>query len=210
MAPGYDNHRMDAGDLATWVGSGFAALAAGATLWTLKSQREQIAEQRGFIAKQSDLITEQAANLLLEREELRAALADRRISQAQMVTMDVSESVGTTATADRNGEPIDNIFVVKMHNGSAEPLHGVTAHFGGELAADGVRLTLATLRGGERWLPIGESTGPIVSTVGGGQHWQFRSERDAIARGGRPHLLFTDNSGVRWQLDEHGDLRECR
>ncbi|MEU6680299.1 hypothetical protein [Streptomyces sp. NPDC046925] len=201
---------MDAGDLATWVGSGFAAIAAGATLWTLKSQRQQITEQRGFIAKQSDLITEQAANLLLEREELRAALADRRISQAQMVTMEASESVGTTAHADRNGDPIANILVVEMHNASSEPLHDVTAHFGGEPSSSGARLTLATLRGGDRWVAMGSPTGPVVPTMGGGEHWRFSSETDAIARGGRPHLVFTDNNGVRWQLDEYGGLREFR
>jgi hypothetical protein len=202
---------MDAGDLATWVGSGFAAVAAGATLLTLKSQRDQIREQRGFITKQSDLITEQAANLLLEREELRAALADRRSSQAEMVSMEVVESVGTTAPADNNGDPINNIFVVRMHNESAEPLHDVTAHFGGEPAAGGVRLTLvSTPFRDDRWLPAGAPTGSMAAVVGGGARWRFWSELDAIARGGRPHLLFTDNNGVRWQLDEHGDLREMR
>ncbi|MGW6356858.1 hypothetical protein ACWFR5_17165 [Streptomyces sp. NPDC055092] len=35
---------IDWGDAPTWFGTGFAALAAGAAMWTLKSQRDQIDE----------------------------------------------------------------------------------------------------------------------------------------------------------------------
>ncbi|MET7912000.1 hypothetical protein ABZS98_27775 [Streptomyces avermitilis] len=49
---------MDGGDLATWVGSSFAAIAAAATLGTLKSQRDQIGEQRQFIADQRTFMAE--------------------------------------------------------------------------------------------------------------------------------------------------------
>ncbi|MEU6774683.1 hypothetical protein [Streptomyces sp. NPDC046759] len=54
------------GDVPTWLGAIFAAAAAGAAVWTLKSQRDQIGEQRAFIA-------EQAANLRRERQQLQVS-----------------------------------------------------------------------------------------------------------------------------------------
>ncbi|MFI5685888.1 hypothetical protein [Streptomyces sp. NPDC051636] len=68
------------GDVPTWLGTLFAAAAAGAAVWTMKSQRDQIREQRVFIGEQS-------ATMALERAELRAAAEDRRWAQARRVRM---------------------------------------------------------------------------------------------------------------------------
>ncbi|MGW6481305.1 hypothetical protein ACWGDS_25990 [Streptomyces sp. NPDC055059] len=197
------------GDWPTWIGAIFAAVAAGATLWTLKSQRDQIGEQRVFIGEQRDFMAEQAANLLLEREELRASIAERRISQAQQISMGVLNVVTDGAPGDEDGEPIADTFLVRMLNGSAEPVHDVTAHFGGTSSVENSKLIFVEIpmRDG-RWIPFESVATPMTLIVGSGQRWQFRSEQGARLRNERPHLLFTDNAGVRWQLDEHGDLRE--
>lgn len=61
-------------------GCGVRRWAAWFTYLTIRSQRKQIEEQRVFISEQS-------ANLTLERAELRAALETRRWAQAKQVTM---------------------------------------------------------------------------------------------------------------------------
>ncbi|MFF4502762.1 hypothetical protein [Streptomyces sp. NPDC001401] len=194
---------MDAGDLATWVGSSFAAIAAGATIWTLKSQRDQIDEQRQFIA-------EQAATLALERAELRAAAHDRKIAQARKVEMTVKLWAQSGDPGNSNGEPIPDTFRVEVRNLSIEPIHEVTVRFGEQEAQEASAAVEADLlRRGLTVVSDGPQLNVPVPMVGAGRIYLFTSGRLlAEIDHKRPALLFTDNVGVRWRLNEHGDLRE--
>ncbi|WP_392967206.1 hypothetical protein [Streptomyces sp. LN245] len=180
---------MNGGDLATWVGSSFAAVAAGATLWTLKSQRDQIAEQREFIGEQS-------ATMALERAELHAAAEDRKWAQARQIRMshrvipsvDVSDGV---------------LWKVMVENGSDAPAHGLTVRFGTAYLADEVHEATPDGGRGERWVVPLHLLGP------GRDAW-FTSQRwsETTAHNSRPSLEFTDDNGVRWTLDSYGKLEE--
>jgi hypothetical protein len=194
---------VDAGDLATWVGSSFAAIAAGATIWTLKSQRDQIDEQRRFI-------TEQSATLALERAELRAAAHDRKIAQARQVEMKVELTVQNGALADANGEPIPDTFRIEVRNLSAEPIHEVTVRFGDQEAEEASAAVEADLfRRGLTVVSEGPRLHVPVPLVGAGRIYLFMSgSLDAEVGRHRPALHFTDNAGVRWRLNEYGDLRD--
>lgn len=180
---------MDSGDLATWVGSCFAAIAAGATLWTLKSQRDQIGEQREFIAEQSQ-------NLELERAELRAAAEDRKWAQARQVL--VRHYMAPT------GEQGAYYWKVTIKNPSDAPVHDVEVRFGAAYIAAEVHEVLNTESLGERW------TIP-VHLLGAGRTAQFNSQRwpEATAHNNRPVVAFSDDSGLRWALDSYGKLEEA-
>ncbi|MGA5198153.1 hypothetical protein [Streptomyces exfoliatus] len=67
---------IDWGDAPTWVAGAFAAATAYYTRGMLKSQRQQIEEQRDFIREQS-------AHLTLERRALMAQAEERRYAQAR-------------------------------------------------------------------------------------------------------------------------------
>ncbi|CAM5330453.1 hypothetical protein SALBM311S_05777 [Streptomyces alboniger] len=194
---------MDAGDLATWVGSSFAAIAAGATIWTLKSQRDQIDEQRQFIAEQS-------ATLVLERAELRAAAHDRKIAQARQVEMTVNLWAQSGVPADANGEPIPDTFRIEVRNLSIEPIHEVTVRFGEQEAHEAsAAVETDLIRRGLTVVADGPRLNVPVPLVGAGRIYLFTSGTLlADVDRHRPALLFTDNAGVRWRLNEHGDLRE--
>ncbi|MFF8534205.1 hypothetical protein ACF07B_20000 [Streptomyces sp. NPDC015532] len=194
---------MDAGDLATWVGSSFAAIAAGATIWTLKSQRDQIDEQRHFIAEQS-------ATLALERAELRAAAHNRKIAQARQVEMTVNLWLQSGAPADANGEPIPDTFRLEVRNLSVEPIHEVTVRFGEHEAQEAsAAVETELLRRGLTIVPDGPRLNVPVPLVGAGRIYLFTSDPLLVEiNRHRPALLFKDNAGIRWRLNEHGDLRE--
>ncbi|MCX5423669.1 hypothetical protein [Streptomyces sp. NBC_00078] len=194
---------MDAGDLATWVGSSFAAIAAGATIWTLKSQRDQIDEQRQFIAEQS-------ATLALERAELWAAAQDRKIAQARQVGMTVQLWARSGVPGDANGEPIPDTFRIEVRNLSIEPIHEVTVRFGEQEAHEAsAAVETDLIRRGLTVVTDGPRLNVPVPLVGAGRIYLFTSGPlfEEVDRH-RPALLFTDNAGVRWRLNEHGDLRE--
>ncbi|WP_328978012.1 hypothetical protein [Streptomyces canus] len=189
---------MDAGDLATWVGSTFAAIAAGATLWTLKSQRDQIAEQRAFISEQS-------ATLELERAELRALAAERRSRQAKRIAMrpQLGGSRGPRNALDIELEGYDR-WHVDIANRSDEPIRDVLVRFGDAYNA-GVAVILEAAEmpeSGRRVVP--------VHIVGAGHTARFQSPpwgSQVTVDNNRPVVTFTDAAGSRWILDEHGELR---
>jgi len=85
---------IDGGDAPTWLGTLFAAAAATAAIWTIASQRQQIAEQRQFIGEQS-------ATMALERAELQAAGEERRWAQARLVRL--AANVGGDSDTDTFG-----------------------------------------------------------------------------------------------------------
>ncbi|WP_330339395.1 hypothetical protein [Streptomyces sp. NBC_00557] len=185
------------GDVPTWLGTVFAAAAAGAAVWTLKSQRDQIREQRVFIAEQS-------ATMALERAELRAAAEDRRWAQARRIRMTQRKAGATT---DQGEAVPDNHWVVLVTNDSDAPVKDVEVRFGtAYTAAQAQLIRAATLRPDQP----GELLTVPVHLLGAGRTVQFLSQRysPATVHNNPPTLYFTDDSGVRWSLDSHGDLKE--
>lgn len=194
---------MNAGDLATWVGSSFAAVAAGATLWTLLSQQRQIKEQREFIGEQS-------TNLGLERAELHAQAADRRIAQARRVDMRITTLGDDESTRYGHGPnavtlgPV-NRWAIWVMNNSDGPIRDVNVRFGGSIDAEWGEESGA-------WLTIDrERREPPIPVLACGHTLELESprwEEEGMVKRNRPVLHFTDNAGTRWLLDEFGHLEE--
>lgn len=191
---------VDWGDVPTWLGAMFAAGAAGAAVWTLASQRAQIKEQREFIAEQS-------ANLALERAELEASIEERRREQARQVRFEVSREAASEGR-DERGQPIaSEQYHLHGHvrNESREPLREVTVRVGEvnmpvawEFQDATINRTRVRMRDSETLTPPLLIAAETNVTFGGGPYQGDLADR--------PVLLFTDNNGVRWRLDEHGDL----
>ncbi|MFJ4365750.1 hypothetical protein ACIP4S_16520 [Streptomyces chartreusis] len=182
------------------MGSTFAAIAAGATLWTLKSQRDQIAEQQVFISEQS-------ATLELERAELRALAAERRTRQAKRITMrpQLGGIQGPRNALDLELQGYDR-WHVDIANRSDEPIRDVLVRFGDAYnAGAAVILEAAAMpENGRRTVP--------VHIVGSGHTARFESPSwgsPVTVDNNRPLVTFTDAAGNRWILDEHGELREA-
>ncbi|MGW5509899.1 hypothetical protein ACWEV9_19305 [Streptomyces albogriseolus] len=189
---------IDWGDVPTWLGAVFAAGAAAAAVWTLASQRAQIKEQREFIAVQ-------AANLALEREELRAAAEERREAQAKQVSM---HSRKEGLERDENGEVVPDQWVVAVRNRSDAPLYDLELRFGScYLAAEVYDIPESAVHGPNP----GERRELPVAVLGPGRAVRFCSQRwsRTTVHNNRPTLFFTDAGGLRWQIDWHGRLEEA-
>ncbi|MEU9899677.1 hypothetical protein ACIBCS_42175 [Streptomyces phaeochromogenes] len=174
---------IDWGDAPTWGGAVFAAAAAAAAMWTLRSQQEQIAEQRVFIEQQSE-------NLQLERQALLVAAQERRESQARDVFL--------------SSEP----SYVYASNNSREPLTSVECSDGGRPAVRAMavsdRQNLAAQLMAQL-LRHGEST--VVEDLGAQHIAVFQRPQGAA---GPVTVTFTDAAGVRWTRDELGGLEEVQ
>lgn len=186
---------IDWGDAPTWI----AALFAGGAAWfagkTLQSQRKQLTEQRAFIGEQS-------ANLTLERAELRAAAEERRTGQARRINMELM-----TAASAPDGTGVFRGYDhwrVQVRNASDEPIRDVLIRFGD--AYDPAEAAIAE----SSHLPDGGRRGIPVALVGPGLTVGFRSPKwqEITVDNNRPVAFFTDSNGVRWRLDEHGELAE--
>ncbi|MET8098120.1 hypothetical protein ABZV29_16820 [Streptomyces sp. NPDC005236] len=177
---------MDAinwGDAPTWLGAVFAAAAAAAAVWTLKSQRDQIDEQRVFIAEQS-------ATLALERAALLDAAGDRRRAQAETIQWDTTESGMALILTNHGRSPVTDVAMEHPYRPielcsvwGSETGDSRRADFFG-LRLDPTMQPYAVLGSGKQ---VGcqqpDSSDPVVAT-------------------------FTDDAGVRWRLDQHGKLDE--
>ncbi|MBW8796363.1 MAG: hypothetical protein JF597_23025 [Streptomyces sp.] len=179
------------GDVPAWAGAIFAASAAGAAIWTLASQRAQLSEQQQFIGEQRKLMAEQSATLALERAERLAVAKARRLEQARHI-----EAAKTTDRFAR----MARLFIT---NRSSAPITDVHVKFG-ELApgwvSEGDSGYVDKDRGNERPHPL--------PTIGPSRTFCFAAYNDVEVPGGLAVAAFTDDSGVRWQLDEHGNLEE--
>ncbi|MFE9127080.1 hypothetical protein ACFYOF_16945 [Streptomyces sp. NPDC007148] len=187
------------GDVPTWLGAIFAALAAAAAVWTLKSQRDQIREQQRFIG-------EQQATMDLERTELRAVAEDRRTAQAKRVRMHHRKAGATT---DWQGAEVpDDHWVVTVVNESDVPIRQVEVHFGTAHRASEVHewhLGWHESRTGQ-----GERLMTPVHLLGPRRAAEFQSQSwsPSTVHNNPPTLYFTDGDGGRWSLDSSGDLKE--
>lgn len=179
---------IDWGDAPTWIAGGFAAVAAFYARGTLKSQQNQIAEQREFIAEQS-------ANLHLERQALSADLEDRRSSQARQVRIkhlaygaELNDESGQLEGADQ--------WYLTVVNGSDAPLYDVSVFFGDAPA---------------RWVQSpGRAGGQPLRVLARSMEAEFESpvfESTRLA-GARGVVRFKDDQGVTWRLRPDEQLEE--
>ncbi|MEI5522523.1 hypothetical protein WB388_18130 [Streptomyces brasiliscabiei] len=170
---------------------------------TLLSQQQQIKEQREFIGDQRAFMAEQSSTLALERTELQAQAAERRVMQARSVEMRF-ETAGSTGRDERGHDTGYNRWDVTVSNNSDAPIHNVIVRFG-ETYNAGSAVEIEALHlpdGGRRVVP--------VHLIGGRRSVLFASgswTEDVVDRN-RPSLYFTDDAGIRWRRDESGDLKE--
>jgi hypothetical protein len=169
---------IDWGDAPTWIAAFFAAGAAVFAGGTLRSQRQQIAEQQAFIAEQSQ-------NLQMERDELRAAAEDRRYAQARQIDTEL-RGLG-----------------VRVYNNSDAPIADVLVTLGEAPAHHAAEVFDALDRhsrtSGEYIVPM-----PVM---GARRCFSFRGAGD-VDPGPNFDVYFTDDAGVRWHLDQLGKLVE--
>ncbi|GAA2448580.1 hypothetical protein GCM10010405_34920 [Streptomyces macrosporus] len=179
------------------MGAVFAALAAAAAVWTLKSQRDQIDEQREFIRQQSE-------NLALERVELRAAAQDRKVAQARRVKMSVAEFCGHVFVPELGKLRGAGRLGVEVLNGSDAPIRSVQVYFG-DLPAGPRALRVRKEGGFPEWSEV-----TPVPLIGAGKAYAYVSitMTPQESRENPPVVHFTDDDGVRWSLDYHGSLEE--
>ncbi|MFD9047669.1 hypothetical protein [Streptomyces zaomyceticus] len=198
---------IDWGDAPTWIAAVFAGGAAwfaGSTWVSQKRQldllRGQVEEQSGFIGEQRVLIREQSENIQLERTELRAQAEERRYLQARAVEM--SAEWASAGFSGRGPLPADH-WEVTVRNRTAEPLRDVTVRFGDAYTPVGASLL------NEHENSIEPNRSVPIHLVGPHRAFRIDSPRGSTGiQNARPVLLFTDNAGVRWRLDEHGELSE--
>ncbi|WP_406445005.1 hypothetical protein OHB14_38715 [Streptomyces sp. NBC_01613] len=190
---------IDWGDAPTWAGAIFAAAAAVGAIWTLKSQRDQIDEQRRFIAEQSE-------NLSLEREQLRAIAKERKWAQALRVRMKHSR-LGPASTGQLGDQANEYRWRVVLWNSSDKPLRNVTVRFGDSYTAQTAHEVDET-----NVYPSGEPLGVPVDLIGPAVTFEFSSPRMPRPKfdRSRPHAYFTDAADAQWHLDERGKLEEVR
>lgn len=173
---------MDSGDLATWVGSSLAGVAAAATLWTLKSQRDQIDEQRTFIGEQS-------ANLTLERQALLAAAQERREAQARRIRFEVTPPY--VKVLNRSEDPITE---VRCREDGQPPVRAAASRADGVEAS--ISMMLEQLQGQEQ---------EHIDVLGVNRLGWFQ-RRPGLT--GAVEIAFTDANDVRWTRDSQGKLTE--
>jgi len=182
---------VDWGDAPTWITAVFAGGAALFAGMTIRSQRQQIDEQRVFIGEQS-------ANLLLERELLRAQADDRRRAQARAIKM--SASMGYS---DPSGD-LPDVWQVTVANRTEEPITDVWVRFGDTYTA------LTAKRVSERGVPQGSQRSVPMDVIGPDRISRFESARlsEVALENAPPALLFRDAAGVRWRLDQRNVVEE--
>ncbi|MER7477427.1 hypothetical protein ABTX60_07190 [Streptomyces sp. NPDC126510] len=151
---------------------------------TLKSQREQIRDQRAFIAEQTDV-------LQLQRDELSASAEKRTREQAQAVRLNPQEDV----RARWQARGIERVAEVRNESGAA--VHDVNVLLGNH-AAGGVAVRSFTGRWGPLQPPPVSRLGPFEVAA----FCFFKALGDTA-----PHAFFTDDAERRWHVSAEGLLR---
>lgn len=179
---------IDWGDAPTWIAGAFAALAAFYARSTLRSQQNQIAEQRSFIAEQS-------ANLQLERQALSADLDDRRSAQARQVRLK-HMAHGAELNMDSGQMEGASQWYLTVANESDAPLYGLSVTFN-DLPATWVQ---SPGRAGAQPLRI----------LARGMQAEFQSPvfESTELSGARGVVTFKDDQGVSWRMRADEQLEE--
>jgi hypothetical protein len=168
---------IDWGDAPTWIAGLFAATAAYYTRGMLRSQQQQIREQREFIAEQS-------ANLVLERQALQAQAEERKYSQARQIE------------AERFQHSL------RVLNPSDAAITDVVVKFGDRLAVRAHQVVPAGI--GNHEVYRGDFEMPI-EVIGPGRKYTFIDSEEGWTEE-TAVLFFADADGSRWQLDQDGKL----
>ncbi len=181
---------IDWGDAPTWAGAVFAAAAAAAAVWTLKSQRDQIGEQRDFIGQQATVLE-------LQRGQLLDQAKDRRIDQARRISMR-AEKASPGNTAYGPAEP--DHWQVFIRNDSAAPIRDVNVQYGLAYLSSEARESGP----GERRLAVPDAL------IGPRREAEFISSNlpGAALQNNRPVAYFKDEAGIQWKLEETGETTE--
>jgi hypothetical protein len=193
-------HWLDWGDVPTWGATIFAGAAAWAAYRTLKSQRDQIKEQREYIAAQEGV-------LALQRDDLLADAAERRVAQARQIKLHAELTVSRESivahTDLQRVRPLDT-WRVTISNESPDPVREVNVIYGrADQSLEAYETTLGKhTTNGPSLLPI--------SVIGPGRRFECRSSTipATIVKSRRPTATFTDASGRRWRLEDAGTLTE--
>lgn len=179
---------IDWGDAPTWIAGAFAATAAFYARGTLKSQQNQIAEQRNFIAEQS-------ANLRLERKALSADLDDRRSAQARQVRLR-HVAHGAELNVDSGQMEGADQWSLIVVNGSDAPLRDLSVSFADLPAA---------------WVQSpGRAGAQPLRILARAMEAEFRSPvfESTELSGARGVVTFKDDQGVSWRLRADEQLEE--
>ncbi|MFC8661268.1 hypothetical protein [Streptomyces sp. NPDC057199] len=176
------------GDAPTWAGAIFAAAAAAFTFITLRSQHQQLDEQRVFIG-------EQLVNLQAERDALVVAAQDRRSAQARQVTLRTQLVIGPDGPDAADGCYLQAV----VSNSSDRPITDVDVEFG-DLTADQVQATR---------VPDHQIVDAPCG-IGPRQAYQFASKDSSMDRLEEIAVttVSTDASGVTWRLTDDNFLSE--
>jgi hypothetical protein len=184
VAAGSQGFHLDLGDLPTWVGVGAAIAAALAAGWQLNGQRREFARQ----------------GRILERQQ--ANHVDFSWIRAQAQDINLQTHAGPLPPAERS------VWIVT--NASRRPIHDVTC--GISVAVPGQPKQtfnperVGQLRPGEPPIfdPYRDTKLPLVrASTRFGFLFQY-----PIAPGGYPSeetnatLQFTDDAGLKWQIDQ--------
>ncbi|MCD9592439.1 hypothetical protein [Streptomyces sp. 8ZJF_21] len=112
----------------------------------------------------------------------------------------MSPQLSSRETVEGLMGPLDH-WRVQVANASDEPIRDVIVRFGDTYDA---RDTMTPER-------IGTPGPSRVHLLGAFREVVFRSQRmsEIATENARPDLYFTDAGGVRWRLDEHGELFEA-
>lgn len=163
---------------------------------TIRSQQAQIAEQQEFIAEQS-------STMALERQELLALAADRRIAQARLVKV---EAVHLDAVHDADGSRLRGAqWDVLVENLSDAPIREVLAKFGDAY------LPLRCQEYNVHGVPIDGPDLPMPLPVAAPNRsyvFKWGGSDSATVHNSRPLVSFQDARGVTWLVDEHGAISE--
>ncbi|MFI6587286.1 hypothetical protein [Embleya sp. NPDC050493] len=179
--------RVDRSNALTAAGAVFAATAAWATLRTLRYQRQQLDEQRLFVAEQTRV-------LQLQQDQLLAYARDRT-DQARRITVDSKfADVPGDPAADGNGSR-----TVTVTNPTDYPIRGVRVDFGGSGSPEWATIQLEGQYGATRsTYPIDVLAPRSVAVFYSGV-WPANDIFYSP-----PQVTFTDSLGQQWQVNENG------
>ncbi|WP_141746959.1 hypothetical protein [Streptomyces agglomeratus] len=181
---------IDWGDVPTWLGGTFAAIAAYGAVATMRSQRRQIEEQRQFLRAQTALLS------LDHRQRTQAQAL--KVSLEARTNKDLGKRWWTAYVDNWSDAPISD---VQLSFGVAAPESAGTRH--GGAAGGALELSWFLKR------PRSVDLDAHISIGARGRVWFFSvSWREHQQPGLAPILEFTDTNNLRWRLDHYGDLTE--
>ncbi|MCX5357182.1 hypothetical protein OG864_00040 [Streptomyces sp. NBC_00124] len=185
---------VDWGDVPTWLGGTFAAIAAYGAVATMRSQRLQIEEQRQFLRTQTALLS----------------LDHRERTHAQALKVSLKARLHSSGNYW--------CWLSTVENWSDGPISDVQVSFGTAAPQSaridpGFPIPASTAARVGRWF----RSWPEVDldahiSIGPRGKGAFSSSlvlaNKELQPGTAPILEFTDTNNLRWRLDHYGDLTD--